>query len=255
MKLCPCRRPHMLGRRRIDVAALVRSATASAAASEFRSFTASSQPSRQSSITPFAVMGTPSTMSRADARRALLSAVSAYPMSGVVRRTSMACKKRACFRRAIPQIGRGQQATRYGHLRPTAPRGVKRVPALRIAEPLRRAALARLEPGIAPEADRLHRSGGDQPGTAVHQCAPQPSLMPQDAVREQIVFYPISDQAVSGARGHSHRACYARSISAHGSVSKRRPDPYGQPRPARCFPHELVVPGAQSIPMGPRNVW
>ena len=64
-----------------------------------------------------------------------------------------------------------------------------------------------------------------------------------------------SDQAVSGARGHSHRACYARSISAHGSVSKRRPDPYGQPRPARCFPHELVVPGAQNIPIGPRKAW
>src|SRR5205085_5145761 len=51
----------------------------------------------------------------------------------------------------------------------------KRIAVLRVAEPLRRAALAGLELRIAPQAGWLDRSGGDQPRIPVHQYAPQTS--------------------------------------------------------------------------------
>ncbi len=69
----------MLGRRRSAIAALVNSITAPTAA-----------------------------LTRINARWAALTAFSSDPIGGVVRTAILARKKRACFRRAIPQIGNRQ---------------------------------------------------------------------------------------------------------------------------------------------------
>src|SRR5438874_10722326 len=93
-------------------------------------------------------------------------------MSGVVRRAPLACTKRACFRRAIPQIGNRQLPAEDSVLSVATTSRVEGLAVLRVAEPLRRAALAALELTLAPEADRVHCSRSDRADIAVHNVLP-----------------------------------------------------------------------------------
>src|SRR5207248_10293057 len=54
------------------------------------------------------------------------------------------------------QLGCGQKTTEHDVLGVATTSGVERVAVLRVAEPLRRAALAALELTLAPEADPVH---------------------------------------------------------------------------------------------------
>src|SRR5205814_9437212 len=107
-------------------------------------------------------------------------AVSSYP-----RPTFLAPKKRACFSRAIPQIG-NRQLSVDSVLGVATTSGVEGGAVLRVAEPLRRAALAGLELTLAPEADRVHCSRSDRADIAVHNVLPpirsRPLQRPGNAV-------------------------------------------------------------------------
>src|SRR5947207_15977648 len=121
---------------------------------------------------------------RTDARWAAPRAFSSDPVSWVVRTVFLGRKKRACFRRAIPQIGNRQLPAEDSVLGVATTSGVEGVAVLRVAEPLRRAALAALELTLAPEADRVHCSRSDQAGIAVHNVLPQPARVPLSAPRQ-----------------------------------------------------------------------
>jgi hypothetical protein len=56
----------------------------------------------------------------------------------------------ARFERIARQLGYGEPSVEHGTLRPTPSGRVECVTAFRFAEPLRRAAPAGLEPGLAP---------------------------------------------------------------------------------------------------------
>jgi len=75
--------------------------------------------------------------------------------------------------------------------------GVEGVAVLRVAEPLRRAALAALELTLAPEADRVHCSRSYQAGIAVHNVLPpirSRALQRPPATRSRAeAFYPNPD--------------------------------------------------------------
>ena len=70
--------------------------------------------------------------------------------------------------------------------------GVEGVAVRRVAEPLRRAALAALELTLAPEADRVHCSRSYQAGIAVHNVLPTPlaclSAPPGNAVASGSIY-------------------------------------------------------------------
>ena len=101
------------------------------------------------------------------------------------------------FRRAIAQVACGEQSTEDGALGVPTTSGVEGVAVLRVAEPLRRAALAALELTLAPEADRVHCSRSDHAGIAVHNVLPpirsRALQRPQRRRSRAEAFYPNSD--------------------------------------------------------------